>query len=696
MATSIYVSTSEPHSGKSVVCLGIMEMVLRKTRRAAIFRPLIHTKDKKRRDKNIELLRTYFKLDVDYDDCYAYTADEANELIAKGHYEQVIDNIIAKFRKLQDEYDFVLVEGSDFSAEGSSMEANLNVDVPRNLGIPVLLIGRGDKKAIPDIIRPITVAIEAFLEKNCEVISVVVNRSNASLSHELLISLKNVVKKGIEISIIPEDRVLLSPTVKEIAEYLEAEVLLGQEYMQNQVHRYSIAAMQLQNYLEHITENCMVITPGDRGDIIISAMQAHISKNYPNISAILLTTGFKPSEMVMKLLEGLPQKVPLLFVKTNTYETSSRISTIHSYITADNQTKIDLSLSLFERYIDTETLDNKIKDVKVRGLTPQMFEYNITQQAKAAAKHIVLPEGTDERILKATEFLINNEIVKITLLGNESEIQEAASRAGVSLDKKKVNIVQPNNDPRFFDYVESIYQRRKEKGVNLDMAKDMANDVSYFGTMMVLEGDADGMVSGAIHTTQHTVRPALQLIKTKPGVNVVSSIFLMCLEDRVLAYGDCAINPSPDAQQLAEIAISSAETAAQFNIEPRIAMLSYSSGASGKGAEVEKVREATKIAKEKRPDLLIEGPIQYDAAVDYEVGQKKMPGSKVAGKATVLIFPDLNTGNNTYKAVQRETKAIAIGPVLQGLNKPVNDLSRGCTVKDIINTVIITAIQASQ
>jgi phosphate acetyltransferase len=226
------------------------------------------------------------------------------------------------------------------------------------------------------------------------------------------------------------------------------------------------------------------------------------------------------------------------------------------------------------------------------------------------------------------------------------------------------------------------------------MAKDLMEDVSYFGTMMVYKGHADGMVSGAAHTTQHTILPALQFIKTKPNCSVVSSVFFMCLEDRVSVFGDCAINPNPTAEQLAEIAISSADSSLAFGIEPKIAMLSYSSGSSGKGDEVDKVRAATEIVKQKRPDLKIEGPIQYDAAVDMEVGQSKMPNSEVAGQASVLIFPDLNTGNNTYKAVQRETGALAIGPMLQGLNKPVNDLSRGCTVDDIINTVVITAIQA--
>jgi phosphate acetyltransferase len=289
---------------------------------------------------------------------------------------------------------------------------------------------------------------------------------------------------------------------------------------------------------------------------------------------------------------------------------------------------------------------------------------------------------------------VNQEIVKLTILGDPSEVAASFKRLGLNMDASRIRIVNPVQSEYFDEYANTLYELRKNKNVTLEMARDLMSDVSYFGTMMVYKGHADGMVSGAVHTTQHTIRPALQFVKTKPGINTVSSVFFMCLPDRVAVFGDCAVNPNPTAEQLAEIAISSADSSQRFGIEPRVAMLSYSSGSSGEGADVEKVRLATEIVKQKRPDLKVEGPIQYDAAVDPEVGRQKMPNSEVAGKASVLIFPDLNTGNNTYKAVQRETGALAIGPMLQGLNKPVNDLSRGCTVDDIFNTVIITAIQS--
>ena len=333
---------------------------------------------------------------------------------------------------------------------------------------------------------------------------------------------------------------------------------------------------------------------------------------------------------------------------------------------------------------------------KPEGITPHMFQYQLTKWAKSEIKHIVLPEGNEDRILKAAARLIDQKIVELTLLGDPVEIAASVKRLGLTLDLSSIRIVDPVKSAYYEDYVQTFYELRKHKNVELEMAKDTMTDVSYFGTMMVYKGHADGMVSGAVHTTQHTIRPALQFIKTKPGISVVSSVFFMCLPDRVCVFGDCAVNPNPTSEQLSEIAISSAESCRLFGIEPKVAMLSYSSGTSGEGEEVEKVRRATELVKQKRPDLKVEGPIQYDAAVDPVVGKQKLPNSEVAGKATVLIFPDLNTGNNTYKAVQRETGALAIGPMLQGLNKPVNDLSRGCTVDDIFNTVIITAIQSQQ
>lgn len=469
--------------------------------------------------------------------------------------------------------------------------------------------------------------------------------------------------------------------------------MFGEQQLNNQVDHFVTGAMQLPNFLNYIKENVLIITPGDRGDIIIGALQANVSTNYPKIAGIVLTAGEEPEAPVMRLIEGLQTIVPIISVQTGTFGTTTKVGAIQSRISADNTQKIELAINTFEKYVDVKALDEKIVTFTSEGITPHMFQYQLTKWAKSQKKHIVLPEGNDERILKAAARLVAQDIVELTILGDSQEIAAAAKQLGIALDLSKIHVVNPKTSDNYNDYTETLFELRKNKNVTLEMARDLMTDVSYFGTMMVYKGHADGMVSGAVHTTQHTIRPALQFIKTKPGVSVVSSVFFMCLPERVAVFGDCAVNPNPTAEQLAEIAISSADSSQRFGIEPRVAMLSYSSGTSGVGEDVEKVRRATEIVKQKRPDLKVEGPIQYDAAVDPEIGNQKMPNSEVAGKARVLIFPDLNTGNNTYKAVQRETGALAIGPMLQGLNKPINDLSRGCTVDDIYNTVIITAIQ---
>jgi len=454
--------------------------------------------------------------------------------------------------------------------------------------------------------------------------------------------------------------------------------------------------MQLRNYLTRIKENALVITPGDRADIILGALQANASKNYPKIAGIILTGTIIPEESILKLIEGVQSTVPIVSVDGGTFGISNKIGAVKSKIYATHNKKILLSLDTFDTYVNAEGLTNILTSYQSNKLTPSMFQYNLLQKARIIKKHIVLPEGEDERILRAAARLQMLNIVDLTLLGDQNTIQLKCDQIGLQINLDALNILNPEDSIYNKDFATTLFEARKHKGMSEATANDLVHDVSYFGTLMILNGLADGMVSGAIHTTMHTIKPALQLIKTKPGVSVVSSVFFMCLSDRVSVMGDCAVNPNPNAEQLSEIAISSAASAEAFGIEAKVAMLSYSSGSSGKGEEVEKVRKATELAKAKKPNLQIEGPIQYDAAVDMSVAKTKMPNSEVAGQASVLIFPDLNTGNNTYKAIQRETGALAIGPMLQGLNKPVNDLSRGCTVDDIFNTVLLTAIQANK
>jgi phosphate acetyltransferase len=695
MSNSIYVTTTDPRCGKSVMSLGIVDLLLRRTSRVGVFRPVITARSTEEKDKNIDLLLSYFGLDLSYEDTFAFLRSEARGLIAQGKYDDLMNGIIEKYKALEEQSDFILCIGSDLEGEGVALEFDFDADVARNLGCPVLILSSAANRDIPTVVSAVRATLDACAERGTQVLGMVVNRADMEMVSELRIALKEELPgDDMLLSVIPHNETLASPMIKEVVEQLGAEILYGGSQLDRLAHDYLIIAMHLENYLSYLTGNALLITPGDRNEIILSALQAHQSHHYPQISGILLSGGFKPAPAVTRLLDGLTAMVPILSVDTDTYDTAVNLGTVRSYITTENQAKIDLSLELFEEFIGADLLLRQLGSIEVRGITPRMFIYSLVQQAKSDKRHIVLAEGNDDRILTAAEYLLNRDIVDLTLLGNPPEVIEQIQRLGLEIDLDRVAIIEPRQSPKFQEYAQALFELREHKGMNLDTATDLMSDVSYYGTMMVYQGDADGMVSGAVHTTMHTILPALQFIKTKPGFSVVSSVFFMCLEDRVLVYGDCAVNPDPTAEELSEIAISSADTAGAFGIEPRIAMLSYSSGESGKGEDVEKVRQATKWVQDRRPDLKIVGPIQYDAAVDPTVAAQKMPASKVAGQATVFIFPDLNTGNNTYKAVQRETGAIAIGPVLQGLKKPVNDLSRGCTVKDIINTVAITAVQA--
>jgi phosphate acetyltransferase len=694
MSKAIYIATSDQNSGKSIITLGLMSILIGKTAKVGYFRPIVEDFIDGELDNHIETVLSYFNLDIKFEDAYAITKSKLIKKKNKGKIGEVLDLIIEKYKKLEERFDFVLVEGTSFTGEGTSIELDLNVLIAKNLGIPTIIIGSGVGKTLEELLDSLYLVYDSFKVKEVEVLSVFANKVQPENIELVTKSLQKSLPDNVLINTIPLISSLNNPTMQEIVNELDAKVMFGENYLNNEIGHFSVGAMQLHNYLVHLHDNALVITPGDRSDIILGALQANESANYPTISGIILTGNIIPEDSILKLIEGLSSIVPIIAVDGGTYSITNRIGSIKSEIYANNTHKIETSISTFEKHVNIEALSERVITFEAEGITPKMFQYNMVKRAKQHRKHIVLPEGNDERIIIAASRLLAMDVVDISIIGDKKQIENKVTELGITFDFSKVNIINPIESEFYEDYANTYYELRKAKNVSITMARDLMEDVSYFGTMMVYKGHADGMVSGAAHTTQHTILPALQFIKTKPNSSVVSSVFFMCLEDRVSVFGDCAINPNPTAEQLAEIAISSADSSSAFGIEPKIAMLSYSSGSSGKGDEVEKVRAATEIVKQKRPDLKIEGPIQYDAAVDRAVGKSKMPDSEVAGQASVLIFPDLNTGNNTYKAVQRETGALAIGPMLQGLNKPVNDLSRGCTVDDIINTVVITAIQA--
>lgn len=694
MSQGLYIAGTEARNGKSVLVLAMMEHLTGHGRKVGFFRPVIRADDG--RDSLIHLVQNRYALEFPYAAMYGCTHETARNLITTGKLNALYGMILEKYKSLEELCDVLLCAGTDYTGVSEALEFDFNVDVANNLGCLILPVIKGHGRKASELAAFAQALIRSLREQKCSIIAVIINRVQPDHTAQLTKALHKSRKDDIPVYVIPEHPVLAKPTIGEIASALNVQwIHRDDEGMDREVLHYKVAAMELPNFLDHLEDDSLIITPGDRADMILGSILSDASDTYPRISGLLLTGNLRPAPQVERLIEGLSTApVPVFMVGTDTFTTAMNASNVPGTIVPESKRKIAAALGIVEQNVNMSELDKRVSGIPSTGITPLMFEYELIKRATSVKQHIVLPEGTDERILRAAEILLLRGVVEITFLGNPDEISHKIHALGLSLEEAK--IINPNTSEMREKFAETYYEIRRHKGISEQMAYDTIADVSYFGTMMVHSGEVDGMVSGAAHTTQHTIRPAFEIIKTKPGCSIVSSVFLMCLSDRVLVYGDCAVNPDPTAEQLADIAISSAETALMFGIEPHVALLSYSTGESGKGADVEKVRKATDIAQKLRPDLKLEGPIQYDAAIDAGVAQAKMPDSKVAGKATVFIFPDLNTGNNTYKAVQRSANAVAIGPVLQGLRKPVNDLSRGCTVPDIVNTVAITAIQAQE
>ena len=694
MHRALYLTATGPRTGKRAIALGTMSILSRNMQDVAIFRPIINEPQLDDRAPDINLLLEHFKLKQDYCDTFAYTYQEVRTIINQGDRNLVIENIIQKFKELQSRHDFVLCVGTDFLGKDPVFEFELNAEIASNLGCPVMLITSGEGKNAEEVRDSLLVTRDSMAPYSLDVIATIVNRS--SLTRAEADDLSDIFaaddKPGL-VYAIPDEPALGRATMRDLQKGLNAEVLSGEAHLDALVGDYLIAAMHVDNFLGYLAKDQLIVTPGDRTDILLASIASRLSSSKPDIAGVLLTGGIRPSAEVSSLIEGWTgAPLPVLLTEQHTSKAFMSLQEIYGLIEPTDTRKINTVLGLYDHYVNGKEISARLNMTKPGRMTPMMFELNLIERAKANKMRIVLAEGEEPRILQATDILLRREVADIILLGNEDKINKLARE--LHLDISKATIIDPATSPKFEDYAATYAELRKAKGVTIERARDVMSDATYYATMMVKKDDADGMVSGAVNTTAHTIRPAFEFIKTKPGYSVVSSVFLMCLKDRVLVFGDCAVNPNPTSQQLAEIAVASADTAKVFGIDPRVAMLSYSTGTSGKGADVDVVVEATALAKEKAPELSLEGPLQYDAAIDPTVAKTKLPNSKVAGKATVFIFPDLNTGNNTYKAVQQTSGAVAVGPVLQGLRKPVNDLSRGATVDDIINTVAITAIQA--
>jgi phosphate acetyltransferase len=696
MSKNLYLTTTGPGAGKSAIVLGLLSNLERAVRSLGYFRPIGRSDQKANiTDPNVQLVCSVFGLECDPDAMVGIPATRAMELITGGRYDEMMQDVINSFKSYERNKDFVLIEGTNYQGASTAFEFEINADIARNLAAPVLLLVSGVDRSAEEILDNARLSKEQFEERGCDLVGVIANRVNRDRFDEVKDFLaRKLPEAGVPFAgAIPEDMILSKPRMDEIAETLRAEVLYGEKYLDNLVDNFRIASMQLPSLLERIGPGSLVITAGDRGDILLGLIASQMSNRMPKMAGILLSSGLRPTETIDKLIRGMQRiQLPVLAVNTGTYQTAIDVSRVAASILPQSYRKIETAQTVFDEHVELDVILSGVASMRQVRITPNLFLYGLQERARSEKKRIVLPEGAEDRIIRAVQILLRRKIVDITLLGEEEEIQNHAEKLMVNLDGTR--IINPQTSQYLDDYARTYMELRKHKGVSLEQAKEIMQDPSYFGTMMVYKGDADGMVSGSIHTTAHTIRPAFEFIKTEAGVKLVSSVFFMCLTDRVLVYGDCAVNPNPSAEELAHIAVTSADTAASFGIEPRVAMLSYATGESGTGADVDMVKDATKIARQMRPELPIEGPLQYDAAIDVSVARTKLPDSSVAGRATVFIFPDLNTGNNTYKAVQRSAKAIAVGPVLQGLRRPVNDLSRGCTVPDIVNTVVITAIQA--
>jgi len=682
-SSAIYVASPEGDTGKSTIALGILHRLAATVAKVGVFRPI--TRLDEVRDHILELLLAHTTAGLPYEECVGVGYQQLHE-----DPDGAIADIVDRYHHVANQCDAVLIVGSDYTDVATPSELSTNGRIAVNLGAPVVLAVKAKGRTPEQVAQVVELCLAELAGQHAHTAAVVANRCDPAQMTAVADALKRFEPQTY---VLPEEPLLVAPSVAELQSVVAGTVLRGDPaLLTREVMDVLVAGMTAEHVLERLTEGVAVITPGDRSDVVLAVVSAHAAEGFPSLSCVILNGGLQLHPSISSLVSGLGLRLPIITTPFGTFETASRVASARGQVTAGSQRKIDTAIALMETYVDTADLLARLAIPIPSVVTPQMFTYRLLDRARSDRKRIVLPEGEDDRILRAAGRLLQHGVADLTILGEEIQVRSRAAELGVDLSSAAV--LNPRTSELCDTFAEQYAELRKVKGVTVEQAREIIHDVSYFGTMLVHNDMVDGMVSGAMHTTAHTVRPAFEIIKTLPDVSTVSSIFLMCLADRVLAYGDCAIVPDPTAEQLADIAISSARTAAQFGIDPRVAMLSYSTGTSGTGADVDKVRTATELVHTREPDLLVEGPIQYDAAVEPSVAATKMPGSTIAGRATVLIFPDLNTGNNTYKAVQRSAGAIAIGPVLQGLNKPVNDLSRGALVEDIVNTVAITAIQA--
>ncbi len=700
MARSVYVASVEGHTAKSVLALGMVQALRGNNLSVGVFRAV--TPDAEN-DHVLKLLLSQLEQEISYQDCIGVSYKEVHE-----SPERALSKIVTRYRAQAKKFDAMVVIGSDYKDVVGTTELSFNAKVAANIAAPVVMVlsgrqaysssehlGQAAARSVDELSQMAEISLAEMKSENAQLLAIAVNRAEPSDTQKIHDAVKSLVAPETPVWVLPEDKLLVAPRLRQIQEAVNGKLLFGEPArLETETLDVVVAAMSAEHVLERLKDRAVVVTPGDRTDVIVPLIMADQAETFPTLAGIILNGGFELPEEIQKLIKGMNASIPIISCELGSFDTTMQVVKTRAVLTADDKVKLARANGLLTKSVDLLQVARTIEAAEVTTVTPLMFELDLIERASKQRKKIVLPEGADDRILQAASEVLQKNIADLIILGQPTNIQKRANELG--LDLAGAEIMEIQTSQHLAACVSEYVKLRSHKGVTLEQAKEKMLDSAYFGTMLVQLGIADGMVSGAMSTTAHTIRPAFEFVKTKEGVSSVSSVFLMALKDRVVVYGDCAVIPEPTEEQLADIAISSAQTAKAFGIEPRVAMLSYSTGESGSGAEVDKVRNATELVRKRAPSLSVEGPIQYDAAVDAAVAKAKLPGSSVAGQATVLVFPDLNTGNNTYKAVQRTSGALAIGPVLQGLRKPVNDLSRGALVPDIVNTIAITAIQAAE
>lgn len=689
--------------GKTTVSLGLMKLLADAGRKVAYFKPvaqrIVYPADQPRdRDKGVSATVFAELMEERYAPTESLTMQETKGYFAEGNSDYFAERVVELYKQIPPEVDIVVVEGMQYDDSASALSYEVNTKLAHSLTADAILVVDARERRPHAMESDLETFISLYRDAGVSVRGVILNKvqqdeAGAPPIPDVVAAI--LQRYGVQcFGVVPFVQKLSAPRVRDLVEPLNATVLRGEEGLMRRVMRPLILAMNPANAVKWVREGDLVIVPGDRDDILMMTHLYEWALDKPALAGMVLTAGYQPSPEIMELLDQQGEgQLPILLVESDTFTTSALIHDKRVYIEEDDSEKIRWTVQLIGDHLNREAILSHLNIPARDVVSPALFRYELMQRAKAAQKRIVLPEGNEPRTLQAAAIILERGIADLVLLGDrESILREARA---VRADISKATIIDPNDSDLFDSFVEEYGALRKHKGMTRLMAADLMHDTVFFGTMMLHRGLVDGLVSGAIHTTQNTILPAFQIIKTHPGVELVSSLFFMLLTDRVWVFGDCAVVPDPTAPQLAQIAVQSYHTARAFGINPKVAMISYSTGTSGVGEEVEKVREATALARQLEPEMPVDGPLQFDAAAIPDVAAKKAPDSPVAGQANVFIFPDLNTGNTTYKAVQRSGDYLSIGPVLQGLRRPVNDLSRGALVDDIVYTIAVTAVQAN-